>query len=135
MNEEIIAINEKISKLWGAFRELAADYWGPDRGNGVRSEVKRLAERFDALEKECRHYVDAERRETCYGVEALEEYKKAIAKEKAERAAELAKSNEGAEAVEVEKIKANSATTVQILTLIGVVIGPAIVKVVEHFFK
>lgn len=142
MNEELKEVREKIddvnttvSKLWGAFRELAADYWGPDKTNGVRSRALATITKIDELEDSCRHYFDAERRETCYGVKALEEYKKAIQKEKEIRDRALAEQIKENGEVEVEKIKANSATTVQILTLIGVLVGPVLVKVAEHFFK
>lgn len=142
MSEDIKEIREKlddvvnnVSKLWGAFRELAVDYWGPDKTNGLRSRVVEVTEQVNELDQSCRHYFDAERRYTCYGVKALEEYKKAIQKEKDDRDRALAEEIKDQEVVEVAKINANSATTVQVLTLIGVIVGPLLVKLAEHFFK
>lgn len=124
-----------ISKLWGAFRELAADYWGPTKTNGLRSRVDDHEERLDELEESVRHYIDAQRRETCYGVAALKEYQKDLdGKEESLKAGEQVKAKIEGE-VEVEKIRANSASTVQILTLIGVLVGPVLLELVKGFFK
>lgn len=41
---------QQIGKLWGAHRELASDYWGPDRNNGRRSEIRDMDARLSALE-------------------------------------------------------------------------------------
>jgi hypothetical protein len=41
---------EGIGKLWGAFRELASDYWGPNKTNGKRSMIEDHEQRIDALE-------------------------------------------------------------------------------------
>lgn len=41
---------DSISELKGAFRELASDYWGPNKTNGRRSIIDDHERRIDALE-------------------------------------------------------------------------------------
>jgi len=41
---------DNIGHLWGAFRELAADYWGPDKSNGRRAIIDDHEKRIDSLE-------------------------------------------------------------------------------------
>lgn len=68
-------IETTVSKLWGAFRELATDYWGPNKDNGKRSLVLEHEQRLDALEAACKHFVDAERVKTCPIKPMLDEHK------------------------------------------------------------
>jgi hypothetical protein len=69
MGESIdVYAREQIGKLEAAHRELAADYWGPDRSNGRRSQVSEHEDRLDNLEERAAHYLDAERQETCLGL-------------------------------------------------------------------
>jgi hypothetical protein len=86
---------DNISKLWGAFRELAADYWGPNKDNGRRSEIAELRkenaalnDRIGTLEDSCRHYFDAQRAETCIGKKLLADHE-AKHNEKREEEAEV----------------------------------------------
>jgi len=59
---------EDIGKLSGAFRELAVDYWGPNRDNGRRSEVLDILTELRELRERLRHYLDVERKSTCIGM-------------------------------------------------------------------
>jgi len=59
---------EDVGKLWGAFRELAVDYWGPNRDNGRRSEVLEMLTELQELRERLRHYLDVERESTCIGM-------------------------------------------------------------------
>lgn len=62
---------EQIGKLWGDHRELASDYWGPDRRNGRRSELIDVRHRVETLEDRAQHYLDAGRQKTCLGLAEL----------------------------------------------------------------
>ena len=116
-----------VSKLWRAFAELSTDYWGPNKDNGAKSrmakhddDLEKLKEIIDELEMTCRHYLDAERQKTCYGVAAVEQYKQDQKEAKEKEDKSKTEDQELKEGIEVEKIKANSATIVQVLTLLGV---------------
>lgn len=63
---------EQIGKMGGDFRELASDYWGPDRRNGRRSEIVELRQRVEGLEDRAQHYLDAGRKGTCFGLAEFE---------------------------------------------------------------
>jgi CHASE3 domain sensor protein len=111
---------QEIGRLWVELRSLEVDYWGPDKTNGERSEVRQHNERLDKLEFDFQHYVDARREETCLGIKALAQH---IEEESAQ--------NEEETAVKVAGIQAGAtkgaaswtgiATIVgQILTLVGI---------------
>ena len=63
-----------LSRLCSDFRELASDYWGPDKGNGKRSVVIEHDKAIADLKTELRHYLDKGREETCFGCAALTEH-------------------------------------------------------------
>jgi hypothetical protein len=112
-------------------RELAVDYWGPDRTNGRRSQIAEHESRLDSLEERVAHYIDAERKRTCYGLEefarrdqeAVEEIEEdaevEAARVQAAGTVQAARTAAGA-TIEAAKKGANSATLVQLLTLAGV---------------
>lgn len=63
-------------KIRGLVGEVAGVVWGDmvKRDNGLRSKVAKLETKFEAIddiEDRIRHYLDAERRETCIGLAEL----------------------------------------------------------------
>ena len=122
---------EDIGKLWGAFRELAIDYWGPNRDNGRRSEVLDMLTDLQDLRERLRHYLDVERTLTCVGLQEFKKrdaFKAEIQEEVTEvKVAEInAKSNR-----DVGKWKAWTDLVAQILT-VGGVIFVAVMQVVSN---
>ena len=83
----------EISDLRGDVKELRTALVGIDGRNGLRGELRTFMEesrqhmsKLDEMmkgayewqaetEKRFRHYLDVERKETCYGAELIEEYK------------------------------------------------------------
>lgn len=72
---------EQVGKLWSDLRALATDWWGPDKNNGRRSEMRAIADKLGELEisqrtlvGDLRHYLDTEREATCHGLKALAAY-------------------------------------------------------------
>jgi hypothetical protein len=65
-----------VSKLWGFVREIATDYWGPNKDNGKRSMVLDHEKRLDSLEAAMKHFIDADRAKTCPIKPMLDEHKK-----------------------------------------------------------
>jgi hypothetical protein len=120
---------EQIGKIWSAHRELAADYWGPNRDNGRRSEIADNTRRIQVVEGEqtalrgdLRHYLDAEREETCLGLKALaehEQHHEADAKEETD--VEVAKIQAGGQIV-AAKEQARGAAWREWIVLAGVVL-------------
>lgn len=98
---------DRIAKLWTEIREHAADYWGPDKTNGKRSEVVDIGKRLDHLEGKIKHYEDT-KEQSCLGLAAFREY----LKEKEQEAVEM----------RVEKIKAKTLMNVQYLQLVGIIV-------------
>lgn len=64
----------QIGELRSDLTSLATDYWGKDGNNGHRSRSVLAQKRLDVLERECDHYQDKVRRETCYGLEGLKKH-------------------------------------------------------------
>jgi hypothetical protein len=96
----------EISDLRGDVKELRTALVGIDGRNGLRRELRAYMEesrehmaKLDEMikgayewqaetEQRFRHYIDVERKETCYGADLLDEYKKeqeAIKKDSLER--------------------------------------------------
>lgn len=96
----------QIAEMKGEIKELKTALIGIDGKNGLRGELRSYMEQEDErmrklesmiadsyawqskTEQEFRHYLDVERKETCYGAELLDEYIKeqeAIKKDSLER--------------------------------------------------
>lgn len=66
----------QVGELRADLTSLATDYWGKDGTNGHRSRSVLAQKRLDILERECEHYQDKVRRETCFGLAGLAEHEK-----------------------------------------------------------
>jgi hypothetical protein len=64
---------DRIAKLYTEHRELAADYWGPDKSNGKRSIVVDLCDRVDTLEGHVDRRTQT-RAQECLGLKAIKDY-------------------------------------------------------------
>jgi hypothetical protein len=75
MNNEAIDSEARrdIAKLWTAHEALSIVVMGPapNRDNGIRSQVKDHEQQLDSIETWRAHYLDAERKRTCYGLEEI----------------------------------------------------------------
>ena len=74
--ERLGALEKDHQKVRGLLGEVAAVLWGDmvTRNNGIRSRVIALESRcksIDDIEDRLQHYIDTERRETCYGLAGL----------------------------------------------------------------
>lgn len=98
-----MADEKSIGKLWTALTELASDYWGPNKNNGLRSVVREHEKRLDGLEQWRSHYIDADRAKSCPYLHDKASLKKEDI------------------TVRVEQIRARSQMRMQVLILIGVV--------------
>lgn len=116
----LLTAEAQISKIWTFVREIATVLWGDDktRDNGVRSRVDALEENDAEREKTqaelkeaLRHYLDAERKETCHGLAALKSHEDTHAN-KAKGATELT----------IEKMKSKTMVRVQYIQLIGIIL-------------
>lgn len=72
----LTALERDNLKIRGLVGEVAGVVWGDmvKRDNGLRARVTKLeakCETIDAIEDRIRHYLDAERRETCIGLAEL----------------------------------------------------------------
>jgi len=98
---------DRIAKIWTELREHAADYWGPDKTNGKRSEVVSLGQRVSTLEDTIKHREDT-REQNCLGLATFTSYIKTKKVEETE--------------MKLEKIKAATLMRVQWIQLIGIVL-------------
>ena len=64
---------DRIAKLQTEHRELAADWWGPNKDNGKRSVVIELCSRVDALEGTVERR-NQTRAQECLGLKAINAY-------------------------------------------------------------
>ena len=88
-------------------QEMSLAFWGPNKDNGVRSQVKELTDwRND--------YLQTDRVATCVGKAALEDYAKHEASKIAEETA-----------IRVAKINAKGANWREIIILVGVLLSTA----------
>ncbi|MGD9938608.1 MAG: hypothetical protein AB7T74_02280 [Clostridia bacterium] len=98
---------DRIAKLYTEHRELAADYWGPDKTNGKRSVVNELCVRMDTLETAVERR-NQTRAQECLGLNALSAYVESRQEEET--------------MLKVERIKAKSLMNVQWAQLAGIII-------------
>ena len=120
--ERAIELQRDIGKLWGVVRDLRTTLIGIDGTNGLRSKVVALEGRIgecdeliDMLREKLRHYLDAERRETCYGLAEL----------KVRDAAEEADIEEEAD-VQVARIQAGSGAAIGKWQVAGLILSAII---------
>lgn len=108
----------EILKIRGLLAEVAGVVWGDmvKRDNGLRGRVlaleayrKEAEDEVNALGDRLRHYLDAERRETCLGLAELARREAAGDEEEEETEVEVAKIQAGAGA---------SATRLQVVAMI-----------------
>jgi hypothetical protein len=97
---------DRIAKLYTEHRELAADYWGPDKKNGRRSVVAELCTRVDTLEDSVERRTQT-RAQECLGLKAIADYIEGRKKE--------------ATMLLIEKEKGKHLMNVQWVQLIGIV--------------
>lgn len=119
LRQRLLFVESQIAKLWTSLREATSVIWGDNvkRDNGLRSVVNTLKQVTAELEDdqnklrtELRHYLDAEREASCYGLAALTEMQ---ACQEAEEREEVP--------VKVAQIQGESASRVQVLILVGVI--------------
>lgn len=124
IRQRLLFTESQIAKLWTALREATSVIWGDDvkRDNGLRSVVNTLKQVSAELEDELgnirgelRHYLDAEREASCYGLAALGEMQ---ARQEQEEREEVP--------VKVATIQAAASGKTQTLILIGVLITGAL---------
>lgn len=86
MRNIIEALRKDIAKLWTELREVQAVLWGDNvrRDDGLKKVLLSLEARLGTLESvvrdlqdRMRHYIDAERAETCLGLAALAKHEAA----------------------------------------------------------
>ncbi len=99
---------EDIAKLYTEVRQHSMDYWGPDKQNGIRSEIKEVKEKVTTLTAELKHHLDT-RESTCIGIAALDEYLEGKGKEDTE--------------VKVAWINRNGGIVVQMIQLAGIILA------------
>ncbi len=118
-SDRLAANEEQIAKLWTSHRELATVVWGDNerRDNGLRSKMRAMDPRIsdiedaiDELNATRRHYLDAERKATCLGIEAL-----------AQHMEEHKVMNREATDIRVAKINLLGQTWIQVVQLIGII--------------
>jgi len=95
---------DRIAKIWTELREHSMDYWGPDKQNGLRSEVVGMSTRMSNVEGKIKHYEDT-KEISCYGLQAIREY---IAGRKEEEAE-----------MRIEQVKGKTLIRMQWLQLVG----------------
>lgn len=120
----LIAVEQQIIKIRELLGELASVVWGDNvrRDNGLRSRVIVLesfrseAEDESAkLSEKLRHYIDAERRETCFGLAELER------RDSAEENEEVEETD-----VKVATIQAQGSVAGQRWAIIGMIVSAGI---------
>ena len=100
-----IEARQQIGEVKTDLVALATDYWGKDGNNGHRSRSTLAQKRLDVLERECEHYRDKVRIDTCFGLSAVKEHEidhdtiiaDAVAKRVIELQLERAKTNKAVE--------------------------------------
>lgn len=135
-----------IGKLWGAVLELRTALIGLDGKNGLRGEFRefaadmerRMTKQDEALEELARWRSDASnamdtylkhgRQATCFGIAALEEYKKAEEEAETRRAAQW-------ENQQTELKKARIAMLGAVLVALITALIPVIPKLIELALK
>lgn len=135
-------MGKEVSNITSNLRALEVAFHGKHGENGLRSEVRELErwrvvkdEEDDALREELRHYRDVERFETCAGLRALAEWEEEANKKRGEDVnIQVARINGEAVKSAAEK-EAEASKAVQILTLVGVVLGPFLYKLAEKLFS
>ncbi len=95
---------DRIAKIWTELREHSMDYWGPDKANGVRSEVVDIAKRLTDIESMAKHFEDT-REAQCYGLKAIKAYIVSKEEEEAE--------------MRIEQVKGKTLMRMQWLQLVG----------------
>lgn len=96
---------DRISKLYTEHRELAADYWGPDKLNGKRSIIAELCNRVDDLENSVERRAQT-RGQECLGLKALSQY--------------IGERKEDSAMLQIEKERGKSLMRVQWIQLAGI---------------
>ena len=132
---------EQIGKLWGELRELASDYWGPNRDNGRRSTIKALEDKTGELDiaqrnllERLRHYLDAEREQSCLGLAELARREERLDEdERKEEAVDIAKIQAAATKAAADAA-AQATTKAQRLALLGV-LGAGLLSNLDKIFK
>lgn len=64
---------DRIAELGQRHRALEVIVHGAHGENGIKAKVGQIDGRLESIEEWRSHYLDAERRETCYGLAACEE--------------------------------------------------------------
>jgi len=107
--EEIIdnVARDRIAQLSTEIREHAADWWGPNKQNGKRSEMVTLVQRVETLESSHKHREDT-REQNCLGLAAFNKFLELREVEEKE--------------MKLEKIKAAALMRVQWIQLLGIVV-------------
>jgi len=95
---------DRIAKIWTELREHSMDYWGPDKTNGMRSEVIDIGARLGDVEKKIKHFEDT-KESSCYGLKAIKEYIESKQEEEAE--------------MRIEQVKGKTLMRMQWLQLVG----------------
>jgi len=112
---------EDVGKIWYRIGLIETVLWGVNKDNGLKSEVVKNTQQITDLLQTLRHYIDAEREETCIGLKELarrDAFKAEIEEEVTE--VQVAKINAGAQQTQ-GKWQAWSAAIAQILTLAGII--------------
>jgi len=98
---------DRIAKLYTEHRELAADYWGPDKNNGKRSAIADLCIRIGGLESKAKHFEDT-REASCLGLSAFRAYLRTKGEEETE--------------MMIEKAKGKTLIQIQWVQLLGIIL-------------
>ena len=105
---------DRIAKLYTEHRELAADYWGPDKTNGKRSVIVELCTRVDDLEGTVERR-NQTRAQECLGLKAIGAY---ITERKEEAAVLLIEKEKGKHLMNVQWVQLMGNILVALIALL-----------------